>query len=75
MEEIFNLGIDSRTNQEIKPRFEDFTQTLAHQVESYKYDNERARKRMDPDKVPTAQEQKSYMQERLEDFKFDFMPK
>lgn len=30
---------------------------------------------MDPDQMPTAQEQKAYMQERLEDFKFDFMPK
>ena len=68
------MGVDPKTNQQIKPTFEKFMHTLEALVNSFKYDNQEARNPR-PSKTPSQQQQKEYMEEKLMEYKFDGMPK
>ena len=67
--------MDVKTNQDLRPNFSDFMEQLDLLVTCNRYDNQRAKIGMNVQDQPSPQEQREYMEPRLEELKFDFMPK
>jgi hypothetical protein len=70
--EFFNLGHNATTKEPMRPRVEAFMDQLERHVYIFKYAN----KSIESKKiVPSKEEQKQFVTEALDDFKFDFMPR
>lgn len=66
-EEVFNLGDHPRTNEKLRPPFGAFLEGLEKQVSTYEYDAVVYRVRTPSQSDVSRQEQKEYMEGRLQE--------
>jgi hypothetical protein len=70
-EEFFNLGFDPETKAPIRPPFELFVESLGQYVLLFKY----SRTHPSVEVAPSIEKQMKFVEEEMEDFKYDFLPK